>query len=119
MWSHDGGSRCCPMRLGILVYIVHRKFAHCRYNLLSTIIEILLIIVCLVVVGGINVLKTRLSNQVKLYLSILAGLPLVIWAWLNTETFIFWKITMSIVVLYAILKNLHTIRLEKSRNAES
>lgn len=67
-------------------------------------IEIILVILCLVILAGTGFIRSRLSNRQKLVISLLTGLPLVIWTWLYADAHFAPKLLITLTVLTALLK---------------
>jgi len=67
--------------------------------------EIVLVIFIVIIIGGLTMVKQRFSDSRKLQMSIIAGLPLIIWSWLIIDAQIYPKIIITVVVFSAIINN--------------
>lgn len=68
--------------------------------------ELILALVVVAVLIGVAVLKTKMSLRSRLILSVCLGIPLIIWAWLEKEPLIYWKIIITVVIVGTLIKYL-------------
>jgi hypothetical protein len=67
-------------------------------------IEIILVILFLAILIGVGFIKRRLSDMKKLVISLLTGVPLIIWSWLYVDAHFAPKLLITVTVLGALLK---------------
>ena len=66
--------------------------------------EIILVILSLVVLVAAGFIKKRLSDRQKLVISLLTGIPLIIWSWLYVDANFAPKMLITVTVLGAIIQ---------------
>ena len=75
--------------------------------------EILLLVVFIAVIIFVTAFKARLSDNLKMIITLLSGSILLIWFWANKDGLIYWKIIVTVVVLGSVLTTLRAIKKNK------
>ena len=68
--------------------------------------ELILAFVVVAILIGVAMLKTKMTLKSRLILSVCLGIPLIIWAWLEKESLIYWKVIITVVVAGTLIKYL-------------
>lgn len=68
--------------------------------------ELILAAVVVAILIGVAIMKTKMSLKSRLVMSVCLGIPLIIWAWLEKESLICWKIIITVVVAGTLIKYL-------------
>ena len=72
--------------------------------------EILLLIAFIAVISVVIVIRTRLSDNLKMIISIISGTILVIWFWVIMDGLIYWKIIVAVVVIGSLFTLFRAMR---------
>jgi len=77
--------------------------------------EILLLITFIAIIIGVIVIKTKLSDNLKMIISIISGTILVVWFWVIMDGLIYWKIIVAVVVAGSLFTLFRTMKKNREK----